>query len=89
KIAMVAYVVLPFLVALVPGVLPRRFSVSGRWVALVIIVALSSAYYAAMRSAPHPFYLMALVPCWIGSLVSFSILATETIGRRESGPKPQ
>jgi hypothetical protein len=80
-IALVAYVVLPFLVALVPGVLPTRFSLAGRWVALASIVALSFAYQAAMRSAPHPFYLMALVPCWVGSFVSFCILIPETIGR--------
>ena len=79
-IALAAYVVLPFLVALVPGVMPRRFSLAGRWAGLASVVGLSLVYNSMMRGA-HPFYLMALVPCWVGSFVSFCILMPETIGR--------
>ncbi len=71
------YVLIPLGFGLVPGLLPRRVPSTVRWTLWLMLLALSAAYVSTLHEAPDPYPWLALVPFWLSSLLSLSILIAD------------
>lgn len=82
------YVLIPLGFGLVPGLLPRRVPLTGRWILWLALLGTCTWYVASMRDAPHSLNWLALVLLWLSSLLSLSVLIAETrrrgVGRRNA-----
>jgi hypothetical protein len=64
-----AAVLSPLLLGAAPALVPRRISVSVRWIAASVLLAGSLWITYWMRHAPHAYHMLFVVPFWAGWLL--------------------
>jgi hypothetical protein len=62
------------LIGVVPALLPASVSTSTRWLLALLLLVVSIVLSYLTFVAPHPFFLVFLVPFWFGWILGASLL---------------